>query len=122
MLLEFILENLILSIAFGISFISLLYLAVDKFKKHKLLLSTSASKMAKGAKYSFIYRYNIFKKGYYHLPIEADDNKVYILREDITYNFKKNMTVSIFDGNINVQTVTLYNVKAVYKNELDMKS
>lgn len=110
----------IILISIGISFV--LSFATFKFRDWRLgkkVLTTQVYALKENAAYAFGYRHSFLNGKHMEITIPEGDDKAYVVKETVYYNYKKDVAISVFKDGITVHTIDLRNI--IYEQILDIE-
>jgi len=85
----------------------------------RLILTTQIYTLNKNSAYVWGYRHSFLNGKHMELTLLENDDKTYIVKEVVYYNYKKDVAISVFKDGIAVQTIDLRNV--IYHQILDIE-
>lgn len=107
-MLEILTLEVIAFIVVGV--LGLTFIKVKKAILRRRVLTTSMYSLSANKVYYFEYIHGFLFKRSFKLDLENKDDKTYIIKETVYYNFDTDISISVFKNSVVVYTVELRNV------------
>lgn len=109
---------IILSVAISLA-LSFLTFKIRDWRLGKKVLTTQIYSLEENFSYAFAYRHSFLNGKHMELTVPEGDEKTYLVKETVYYNYKKDVSISVFQNGITVHTIDLRNI--IYEQKLNIE-